>query len=76
MFCTAGASRISHLFFADDSILFFKATETEAKVVSEVLKDYEKASGQAVNFFKIPYLLLPEYPFECTECNLWTSSSC
>lgn len=47
-----GASRISHMFFADGSILFFKAIEKEAKVVSEVLKDYEKASGQAVNFLK------------------------
>lgn len=43
---------ISHLFFADDSLLFFKATTTEAIVIKEVLKKYEVCSGQTINFSK------------------------
>lgn len=35
-----GALRISHLFFADDSLLFFKASTQEANVVRRCLLDY------------------------------------
>lgn len=44
------APTVSHLFFVDDSYYFFRATETEAKVVQEILQAYEIASGQAINF--------------------------
>ncbi|XP_031120872.1 uncharacterized protein LOC116024110 [Ipomoea triloba] len=47
-----GAPSISHLFFADDSLLFFKATVQEAGVIKQCLVDYENMSGQAVNFHK------------------------
>ncbi|XP_019163544.1 PREDICTED: uncharacterized protein LOC109159890 [Ipomoea nil] len=47
-----GAPGISHLFFADDSLLFFKATMQEAVNVKECLVSYERMSGQAVNFNK------------------------
>ncbi|XP_073137691.1 uncharacterized protein [Henckelia pumila] len=43
---------ISHLFFADDSFLFFKATEEEAANIKSCLDQYEFASGQKVNFLK------------------------
>lgn len=46
------APAISHLLFADDSLLFFKATSTEANVIREVLWKYEVSSGQAVNYNK------------------------
>lgn len=36
------APAVSHLFFADDSLLFFKATITKATVIKEVLKKYEE----------------------------------
>lgn len=39
---------VSHLFFADDSVLSFKATKKEARVVKDLLKVYENASSQAV----------------------------
>ncbi|XP_019167563.1 PREDICTED: uncharacterized protein LOC109163264 [Ipomoea nil] len=47
-----GAPPISHLFFADDSLLFFRATAQEASVVKQCLSVYEEMSGQAVNYCK------------------------
>ena len=44
-----GAPKISHLLFADDSIIFCRATLEEANRVSQVLKDYERESGQKLN---------------------------
>ncbi|KAK9689070.1 hypothetical protein RND81_09G033300 [Saponaria officinalis] len=43
---------VTHLFFADDSILFLKAKEREAICIREVLHEYEQASGQRINFDK------------------------
>lgn len=43
---------MSHLLFADDSFLFFKAKVEEALAVKRVLQEYEHQSGQAVNFNK------------------------
>ncbi|XP_019159994.1 PREDICTED: uncharacterized protein LOC109156596 [Ipomoea nil] len=45
-----GAPSMSHLFFADDSLLFFKANIQEASVIKQCLIRYEKLSGQMVNF--------------------------
>ncbi|XP_059441839.1 uncharacterized protein LOC132174162 [Corylus avellana] len=41
--------QINHLFFADDSLLFCKATEHEWSILSEILWRYEQASGQRLN---------------------------
>ena len=46
------ASSVSHLFFADDSIIFCRATLEECKQVAEVLDTYEKVSGQKINKYK------------------------
>lgn len=43
---------ISHLFFADDSLLFVRATEEEVEHVLDVLSTYEAASGQKLNMEK------------------------
>lgn len=43
---------VTHLFFADDSYLFFRATLDESTCIKECLNLYEKASGQQVNFHK------------------------
>lgn len=43
---------VTHLFFADDSYLFFRASLEESTCVKKCLMLYEKASGQKVNFHK------------------------
>jgi hypothetical protein len=45
-------SPISHLLFADDLILFAKATSSEANILRLVLDHYCSWSGQAINVLK------------------------
>lgn len=44
-----GAPIATHLFFADDCYLFFRATIQEAESIKECLILYERASGQQIN---------------------------
>ncbi|XP_057811420.1 uncharacterized protein LOC131025639 [Salvia miltiorrhiza] len=43
---------ITNLFFADDSLIFFKAEEEGARCLGTVLQKYAKASGQIINYEK------------------------
>lgn len=43
---------ISHLFFADDAIVFAKASKEECGQLLKILDVYNKASGQIINFNK------------------------
>lgn len=43
---------ISHLLFADDCYLFFRATKTEAGVMKRILDRYAEISGHVINFNK------------------------
>jgi hypothetical protein len=38
--------------FADDCFLFFRAEESEAMIMKEILSTYENASGQSINLQK------------------------
>ena len=41
--------QVSHLFFADNSIIFYKATREKCEALQRVLKVYEQALGQQLN---------------------------
>ena len=47
-----GAPDITHLFFADDSIIFTRATVQEAKTIRNILSHYEFLFGQKINVEK------------------------
>lgn len=52
-----GGTRLNHLFFVDDSLLFCKANTLEWLRIQEVLKIYKKASsqGQDVLIFQLKH---------------------
>jgi hypothetical protein len=43
------APGVSHLLFADDTLLFFRASTGQAEVVKEILSTYGKCTGQQIN---------------------------
>ncbi|KAL5781985.1 hypothetical protein ACOSP7_007014 [Xanthoceras sorbifolium] len=47
-----GSPLVSHLFFADDRIVFCKAETHNCEELKKILKIYEKVSGQQVNLQK------------------------
>ena len=59
--CT-NAPTISHLLFADDCFLFFRADEKEAQVMKNILHTYELASGRAISLPKSEVFLSSVVP--------------
>nr|BAE79385.1 unnamed protein product [Ipomoea batatas] len=49
---TRGGTGISHLFFADDLMLFGEASEHQAQIMFDCLDSFSNASGLKVNFSK------------------------
>ena len=56
--CLTGP-RVTHLFFANDSILFCKATPDECQVLKLILHRYEEALGQKINTDKSSVFFSP-----------------
>jgi hypothetical protein len=50
------APGISHLLFADDSLLFFQGNPQQALIVKEILDTYERCTGQLVSLGKCSIL--------------------
>lgn len=49
---TMSTHLVSHLLFVDDSLLFFRAKKEDCKAIVDILKCYERCSGQLVNLNK------------------------
>ena len=54
-----GGPRISHIFFADDSIVFYKASTEECDALQRILGVYENSSGQQLNRSKTSLFFSP-----------------
>jgi hypothetical protein len=50
---------ITHLLYADDSILFCRAKQAEATVIMNILNTYQEASGQHINMAKSEMVFSP-----------------
>jgi hypothetical protein len=51
---------ISHLLFADDTLLFFKANSEQALQVKDVIENFERGTGQLINGAKCSILFKDE----------------
>lgn len=66
---------ISHLFFADDTVIFSRTTQNEVEQMLHCITAYEQASGQQVNFEKTELTFSQNVPINndpktdgCKDC--------
>lgn len=72
------APRLTHLLFADDSLLFAKATEQEVYQLLDILNKFSLASGQRINTSKsgivcskLTYLNVQRKLFAILDMRIW-----
>ncbi|KAK0572934.1 hypothetical protein LWI29_000634 [Acer saccharum] len=70
--CSQSGPTISHLFFADDSLLFAKATVSNCTLLRRMLHSYAIASGQIINFDKSAFCVSPSV--SSSECAILVAS--
>jgi len=70
-----GAPSITHLLFADDSLLLLKANEENAAHLRHVLQIYETCSGQKINKEKSSIVFSKNTTAQVDRnlCKLWSS---
>jgi hypothetical protein len=54
------APKVSHLFFADDNIIFCQAKKEEAAHLKNVFEEYQRISGQLINMAKSEMTFCPK----------------
>ena len=62
-----GCPMVTHLFFADDSLLFCKASTQECHILMAILDLYEAASGQKINTDKSSIFFSTNTPSELKD---------
>lgn len=60
--CARKAPEITHVFFADDTLLFGQADIVTSNLFREILDLYESASGQSINLLKSCITFSPNTP--------------
>lgn len=68
-----GAPNVSHLLFAEDCYMFFRATQVEATTKRSILHRYERLSGQLVNYIKSDIVFSPNIGRDdkASVCDVW-----
>lgn len=56
------SEKVNHLSYADDTILFYSANRKSVRMMMDVLRSYEKVSGQLTNLDKSLFYLHDKVP--------------